>query len=333
MVPARCAVECATFSHAMRRALPLLISSIFACSAPAPPPPVFASRPSWSPGASLAVVGDLQRTSAWELLREHNDPERARVVRYVAERKPALLVLLGDLVFDGRSQRHWEQFDTLTAPVRDAGIPVLPLVGNHDLGWWGESAVANLEARFPLMEHTTSRWIRFGPLGVVTLNSNSKRLGPERWRKQAAWFSAVLSALDSDPRIKATLVFLHHPPYTNSSVTGDTPEVQRDLVPAFLSCRKTIAMIAGHVHSYEHFFRQDRHFIVAGGGGGPRAKLLEGTERRHTDDVFHGPALRPFHVLLLTPRDQGLEFEASGLEKGSETWRVLERSLWSWPRS
>src|SRR4030095_4798057 len=85
---------------------------------------------------------------------------------------------------------------------------------------------------------------------------------------------------------------------TNSTLVADNRAVQRTFVPPFLQSPKTLAMVAGHVHSYERYTRSGKTFLVTGGGG-PRMRLATGRRRRHGDDCFAGPPLRGFPFLLL----------------------------------
>ncbi len=139
-----------------------------------------------------------------------------------------------------------------------------------------------------------------------------------------------LAAFDADPSVRGVVVFVHHPPFTNSTVTGDELHVRQAFVPPFAAARKTLAMVAGHVHSYEHFVRGAKTFLVAGGGGGPRARLARGAARRHADDLFDGPELRHFHFLLCSPGPSGLDVEVVGLEKGASDCAPLARFTLPW---
>ena len=58
----------------------------------------------------IAVVGDLQTTSFWELLigRESNDRERELIVNQIVKEKPSMLIILGDMVFDGSVRAQLE---------------------------------------------------------------------------------------------------------------------------------------------------------------------------------------------------------------------------------
>ena len=53
-------------------------------------------------------------------------------VAQVLEKAPDALILSGDLTFNGAEQSHME-LATLLRPLKDAGIRVLVLPGNHDL--------------------------------------------------------------------------------------------------------------------------------------------------------------------------------------------------------
>jgi 3',5'-cyclic AMP phosphodiesterase CpdA len=279
----------------------------------------------------FAVVGDLQRTSRAEFWKESNLEESRRLVAEIAARGPDFVVGLGDLVFQGSSRRDWEWFDALTAPLRAAGVPILPVLGNHE--YWARRgpALRNVLARFPRLAR--SRWYAetYGPLRLLFLDSNESALGAAAWREEAGWFLAELARADAEAAVRGVVVFVHHPPYTNSTITGDELHVQRAFVPPFAAAAKTVAMIAGHVHSYEHFVRSGKTFLVAGGGGGPRVRLAEGAARRHLDDAFDGPRVRHFHFLLCAPGASGLDVEVVGLEKGGDTFLSLARFALAWP--
>jgi hypothetical protein len=90
-------------------------------------------------------------------------------------------------------------------------------------------------------------------------------------------------------------------------------------------------MISGHVHSYERFLREGKTYIVAGGGGGPRAPLAEGRRRRHADDLFSGGAVRAFHYLRFRPEEPGLEVEVRGIEKDGSGFEAIDRFRLAWP--
>jgi 3',5'-cyclic AMP phosphodiesterase CpdA len=299
------------------------------CAAAAPARAFSSAIPAWHDGGRFVVAGDLQRTSFLELWRESNDEERRAVVAAIAAERPAFVAFTGDLVFDGSSGRHWADFDAVAAPLHDAGIPAVSALGNHDL--WAGADARRFFARFPGLGGRRRFVVAYGPLRLVFLDSNVDAQPPAEWAAQKRWYDETLSGLDRDPEVRGVLVLLHHPPFTNSTVTGDEPHVARDLVPAFLAAHKALAMMSGHVHSYERFRRGDKTFVVSGGGGGPRARLATGSSRRHPDDLYAGPPLRDFNYLRITVGAAGLDVEVRGLPKGGRAWATIDRFALPWP--
>jgi len=279
----------------------------------------------------FTVVGDLQPTSGLEIWRESNHSERRTIVRAIAREKPDFLVMLGDLVFCGSSSSAWADFDRLRAPLESERIRVLPVLGNHEYWLSRRASLPNFFARFPHLNGRRWHAASYGPLGLVFLDSNFHWLPRAEWRAQLDWYRRVLSDFDASADTRGVLVFLHHPPFTNSRVTSDTLHVQKHMVGPFRQARKTLAMLSGHVHSYERFERGGKAFLVTGGGGGPRVSLAEGTRRRHADDAFAGPPLRSFHYLNVLLAAGGLEVEALGLEKGGDEFAPMDRFEWRWP--
>ncbi|HJL35354.1 MAG TPA: metallophosphoesterase [Polyangiaceae bacterium LLY-WYZ-15_(1-7)] len=276
---------------------------------------------------TLLVVGDFQRTSFFEsavLGRERNDAERARLVRALAgEEGAAGLLVLGDLVFDGSSCGDWAELDGLLAPVREAG-GVIVVPGNHD--YWGPDrfACARLEERFEGLAESRWRRVDWRGVALLLLDSNEDALGEAAWAAQRAWLEETLAAIDEDARVRRGVLAMHHPPYTNSTVTEDEAHVQAAFVEALEGHPKVRLVLAGHAHAYEHFVVDGRHYVVSGGGGGPRVELLDGEQVRHADR-FEGPSPRPFHYLRLTPRRGGLVVEARGFRTGQTAVERVDR--------
>jgi Icc-related predicted phosphoesterase len=302
---------------------------LVACGAP--PPATFA--PKVAHVHRFVVAGDLQRTAPFlEFWREQNDPERERVVAAIAAEQPDLVLLTGDCVFNGASDAQWAAFDALMTPIRARGVPVTTAFGNHEYWLFGrEMAEARVFPRFPLMHEQHWYVVPLGAVRIIVLDSNESKLTEPTWSSQARWFEHTLEAYDADASVRGVLVAFHHPPYTNSTVTGDEEHVQRAFVPPFARARKTLALLNGHVHSYERYERAGKTYVVSGGGGGPRARLATGDERRHPDDLFSGPALRDFNYTTYTIGTQGVAAEVHTLEKGATQWRVADRFELAFP--
>jgi Icc-related predicted phosphoesterase len=268
----------------------------------------------------IAVLGDLQRTSLWEVMmgREQNDSERELLISEINKENPGLLLLLGDMVYEGGNREQWNYFDNLLEPLKD--IPVLPVAGNHE--YYGKSKLKNLKSRFP--QFTNNSWYSrvYGNLGLIFLDSNEDELSAEEWNDQRTWYSETLSLFNENPYIKGIVVFTHHPPFTNSLVTGDEKHIQRTFVKPFIESEKAVAFFSGHAHTYERFMKDDKSFIVSGGGGGPRVMLKKGKDC-HTDE-YKNKGVRPFHYILLSSDEKSLQVTVKGINKGETDFFLVD---------
>jgi predicted MPP superfamily phosphohydrolase len=308
------------------------IASLGACSSTTRQRSVLGrSWPEFQKGARFVVLGDVQRTSKLELWREKNDAERARILEAVADIRPDFVAFTGDLVFDGGSDDHWAEFDRLSGALRARAVPVVTAFGNHE--YWGgrASAERNVFARFPVLGRQHWYAFPFGPLRLLVLDSNDAEMTKAEWTAQRTWYEHALAEADASPEVRGVVVLLHHPPFTNSTVTSDEPAVKEAFLPDFLGSKKTLAMLSGHVHSYERFGRARKVFVVSGGGGGPRAELATGAARPHPDDLFDGPAIRDFHFTVYSVGPRGLSAEVQGLAKGSRELHTMDRFELAFP--
>jgi Icc-related predicted phosphoesterase len=227
---------------------------------------------------------------------EDNTRERMLLLPEIARANPAFIVMLGDLVAWGASTSEWEEFDQRATTVRQKGISVFAVSGNHD--YYGGERLRHYFERLPHLHN--QRWYsqHYGPLKMIFLDGNAGPLTAKPWSEQRDWYKQELNSLAKE--VLGVIVFVHQAPLTNGSVVSDDQKVGDDLVPMFANNKKTMAMLSGHSHSYERFERGAKTYIVTGGGGGPRRPLLEGTKRRHTDDKFNGPAMRNFNFIEFT---------------------------------
>jgi hypothetical protein len=297
-------------------------------SRPTPSPaPILGAEAVNENRGQIAVIGDLQLTSTFErlvLLREENHIAQRRLISNLGQERISRLVVVGDLVGSATSSRDWRHFSKLVGGIR---APILPAMGNHDYPWWlgvvccRKHLVSGIRSRFPDLErHGTHYREAFGSLGLIWLDSEFEL------EEQARWLTGVLDEWEGSA-IKAVVVFVHRSPFTNASGVGMGPHkgVQRHFASRALSRSIVVAMISGHAHGYEHFSERGTHFIVSGGGGGPRRRY-ENSEYR---DLYKGggcdPAdgdtgRRPFNYVLLGQGDRGISVVVRGL---CPAWRKV----------
>jgi Icc-related predicted phosphoesterase len=273
----------------------------------------------------LTIVGDLQRTSLWEILigRETNYFETNEIIKNISDENPGSVILLGDLVFEGDNLNHWKYFDSIIVPLKNKPIPMFPVIGNHEYLGINTTAFNYLTARFPILKN--QHWYSevCESIALIFLDSNNSEYSEEEWNNQINWFKDKLSKFDNDPAVKGILVFAHHPPYSNSVLTGDDMCIQKGFIPAFDDSKKSLAFISGHAHTYERFVEKRKTFIVSGGGGGPRVLLKTGFGSHH--DYYKGSSPRPFNYLLLSKESDGIEVTVKGVDKGKTNFYTLEQ--------
>jgi len=95
----------------------------------------------------IVVIGDTQKTSFWGFWRENNDTFREVVFNKIAEDMPSAILHLGDIIFQGDSKSHWEDFNHISLNVKD--IPIYPVLGNHEYYGNNNDALANYFNSFP----------------------------------------------------------------------------------------------------------------------------------------------------------------------------------------
>jgi 3',5'-cyclic AMP phosphodiesterase CpdA len=271
---------------------------------------------------SVVIVGDTQRTSIWErlALREQNDGLRKAVMRRIAEENPELLVILGDLVSAGDDAEAWRYFDQLTAPVREKGISIVPLLGNHDHIGNAQKMYSAVYLRFPVLAGKPWASVRSHNIAFILLNSNFDDLTADQIHEQNSWYKSQLTMFAEESSVEAIVVCCHHPPFTNSTIVSPSVKVQQTFVPPFLASPKAALFVSGH--SYEHFLWQGKHFVVTGGGGGPRQWVKTSADGPQYEDLYTGPGIRDLHFCKLINENGHLWVSMIRLEAGTQNWSV-----------
>jgi predicted phosphodiesterase len=248
---------------------------------------------------SIIFIGDTQRTSGLEFWRENNEGIAKTIMKEIASEKPSFVVHLGDMVFQGSSAGSWKNFLDDAEDIRKNKIPIYPVLGNHEYFGRDQDAFNNLISHFPFFIEKSWYSVKASfsnkTVGIILLNSNFSGLTKEQNGEQLKWYSNELQKFQSDTTISFIIAGAHHPPFTNSRAVSDDKDVQNYFVKPFLAISKARIFFSGHCHSYEHFVKDGKHFIVSGGGGGPRQELKTSQSENIHEDLFKGPAVRNFN--------------------------------------
>ena len=267
---------------------------------------------------TFIVYGDIRFTDPANVKASNPEMRRALVKR-IAEAKPQVLAISGDLVLKGDDARDWEVYDSESAPFRQAGLTILPSLGNHDLRG-GEAGLANYFQRFPQIRG--KRWysVRGANCYWFILDSSQDAAGSQ----QMQWLE---QSLDHLPRgVDFVFFILHHPPITHSvEETGHAARPQEQRVAEFLEqkqskSRAQFLVFAGHVHNYERYEHGGITYVVTGGGGATPYPIPRSPADHYRDE---GPTYH-YCQLLVSGKKLSFQMNKLELESGQEKWTVRD---------
>jgi hypothetical protein len=229
-------------------------------------------------------------------------PAEQRIVHQVEKHDVQMLLLTGDDVY---GQGDWEEYQKRFFPYYKsfmAAVPILPALGNHDVGNPKHMGQPFRMAWTPPMNWTAPKnppkpyslnWRRSNktegpvPAGQDSLRNYSADAG-------ACHFICLDSTADRDtirdhilPWLKADLAaakkrgatwliaYWHHPPYTHGPYMDNSNQFQdiRDLFLPVLKAAGVQLILNGHDHGYQHMKKDGVDYIVTGGGGAKLYKI------------------------------------------------------------
>jgi 3',5'-cyclic AMP phosphodiesterase CpdA len=244
-------------------------------------------------GWTLIAYGDMRFTDPSNTSDTNPIARRALVAR-VAQEKPDLLLLSGDLPMHGGEANDYAVYRQETEPWRQAALRVFPAMGNHEL--YGTGCLEHWWETFP--ELRQRRWysVRFGEAYVLTVDSD---LPLTAGSVQSLWVADQLANLPS--QVRYVFISLHHPPMADPMLGNLMPGVrpnekafaeQLEAAAAHLSAK--LIVVAGHVHAYERFERNGVVYLVSGGGG---ARQFQYSINRTQADLYQDNVFPNFHYI------------------------------------
>ena len=190
------------------------------------------------------------------------------VAAEVASRKPAAVLITGDLTMRARSR----EFAAARDWILSLAAPVTIEVGNHDLPYFNLiERFFDPYRKFRGMESVVEKELCLGEISVVPLKTAVRMQPRLNWSK--GWVSRrslekCLSAIDALPPGRKVLVTVHHPLVeVGTRGTALTHGGTRAL--AELAKRDVLAVLSGHVH--------DPFDLTVATGNGPVRMIGAGT--------------------------------------------------------
>jgi len=206
-----------------------------------------------APPFYFAVIGDSR------------DGEKVytQLIQRILERKPNLIVHLGDMITKPR-EKEWKAFFEISKTI---DLPFFPVIGNHETGntRLGEEMYRK---QFHLPEGKTYYAFQAGGGLFIILDSEKGRgrIIDDQW----LWLENLLST--SKERFK--FVFLHRPlfPPMDSLKTGkamDKYPSDRDELHQLFSRTGVTAVFTADDHRYDRREKDKIPYFITGGGGAP----------------------------------------------------------------
>lgn len=271
------------------------------------------------------------------------DPHLHHGVTALARQMPIDgILLVGDNVYPcGVTAVDDPQWHKVTKNFADAGVPIYPVLGNHDYGdpdgderCNGASPAAQVRAtgRVPRWTFPARHYTLESPLASIVLfdsepvaaDFREPFLGSETARREAAWLDAALGGAHGTWRIVAG----HHPVYSSGAHFGSRGQKRMlaTILP-ILERQKVDLYISGHDHDAELVggTAERPFYLIAGNGAHSDAihrRTRAGEPKTIFPTTFPPKPLVGFTLLEIAPRSLSITFYDGLGEKKSETYVV-----------
>lgn len=265
---------------------------------------------------TLYFLSDCQEPMTIEKLfvkPYRNEEARDTLFSDIIRHQPGQLFLLGDMVSKGSRKKPWLSIQHFTEVLHSQGAEIHVIPGNHEYFGCKSKGLVNYQRLF-LNSPLYGYCIKVDSVAVVMINSNTKKFSVDSLKKQMNWYRKTMNTLDADARVSFIIVCTHHSPLTNSKVVEPSPFVNDSIVPRFISSPKAKLFISGHSHNLEYFESNNKHFLVAGGGGGLIQPLYPLGKRKFTDLIPQEK--KPLYFYLMVKRlGSSLQISIRGLTR------------------
>lgn len=258
-----------------------------------PAPLATAAAPDAREPVRFVVLGDSGTGGAAQLA----------LTRRIAAEPFDFLLFLGDIAYSSGTPTQLET--RFFAVYRDflRYVPAYPSIGNHERRT--REGRPYFEA-FVLPEPERYYSFDWGAVHFVAIDTT------RRDAQQLAWLDRDLA----QNRLPWTIVFGHHPMYTNS--LRGAQEWIREAFGEILTRHGVDLVITGHEHQYERFRVGDVNYVVSGGGGGQLTRFF-GRSRALKQATVH-------HYLAVAVDARSLVMRAVDIEgKEIETLRLEQK--------
>ncbi|MEM1450708.1 MAG: FN3 domain-containing metallophosphoesterase family protein [Planctomycetota bacterium] len=281
----------------------------------------------------LLVLGDHQilASDRYErLVRAAADRVQARFGRRLEDSIHAVLNV-GDQVDVGTLQ-HYEFLHFGKSDLISPFLPIMPLVGNHEL--YGSLGLQAYHDHFELdgmvygAPSGTENYYSYQLGRVVVLALSTEHTGTP----QETWARQVIDAADADPDVDWILTLGHRPSIAEQYI-GDISTWVRDRIqPRLEQSPKAALVIGGHHHLYARGQRPEAplYHIISGGTAWDQRWGM--STERDFQEVQKTIDYWPFQIIEFFPAERRMRVETHAIGNAlvsldSELIDVFERTL------
>jgi 3',5'-cyclic AMP phosphodiesterase CpdA len=223
-------------------------------------------------GTFMTASPEIQTFSFFVYGDTQSYPDRHKLVATAMlqdEVDAALIFHTGDLVESPTPERFRNFFWAIGDLARLH--PYLTVLGNHERG---APAYYDFLALPPGGGEANEQWWSFDYGNIHFVGLDSTLLGhagaATQMQAQMEWLEADLA----ETKALFKIIFFHQPLYTSAAAGGVNEELRALWEPLFIEHNVDV-VFCGHVHCYEHLYRNGIHHIVTGGGGAPLEPPIE----------------------------------------------------------
>jgi hypothetical protein len=245
----------------------------------------------------IVVYGDMRFTNHSNT-SDTQPGVRKWLAQKVAEEKPDILLLTGDMPFHGSDPADWRVYSQETAAWTQDRVRVYPTIGNHEGLPDPATGIPNYFAAYPQIERHNYYSVQLGNVYLITLDSSTFMGGA--W-PQHRWLQAQLAHIPSSADF---VFFLFHAPLVSDLQTAfmlGIPDpsaltLRHELEASAGTSRARFVVFNGHIHNYERFDVNGIMHVISGGGGArPYPIFIRGDQ-----DLYQAGTYPNFNYLLIT---------------------------------
>ena len=293
---------------------------------------------------SYIVYGDIRFTDP-EKCEPSNPAARQALTDRVAQLapKPDFVLITGDVVLKGGNDDDWRVFDQETQALRNRGITIFSVLGNHDKSGGGQAKFFQHFAAlkdFPQLRQRAWYSLRYGNSFFILLDSQ------ETYSKdtpQGIWLREELKQVPA--KTDFLVVVLHHPIISHPSgeaLPSPCPgglkltRAGHKVAPAEKELQEMLEewsrdhshirtlILSGHNHNYERYVENGITYVVTAGGGATPYGVI-----RDPKDLYRQPG-PTYHYCKISVSQQKLRFEMFKLTlRGkSASWKLQDSFEW-----